>query len=66
MHNSSICNNRDKNSETKPDENNKVSTNCASNISSVLLQTAEILVENPINKKQVKVKVLFDQESQKS
>ena len=59
MHNSSICNNRDKNSETKPDENNKVSTNCASNISSVLLQTAEILVENPINKKQVKVKVLL-------
>ena len=66
MHNSSICNNRDKNSETKPDENNKVSTNCASNISSVVLQTAEILVENPINKKQVKVKVLFDQGSQKS
>ena len=35
-------------------------------MSSILLQTADIVLENPNNKKQVKTKVLFDQGSQRS
>lgn len=40
-------------------------TNCnaaAAKMSSFLLQTAEIRVENPSNKKQITIKVLFDQD----
>ena len=47
-------------------QGNQTSTNFASNVSSILLQTANIVLENPNNKKQVKTKVLFDQGSQKS
>ena len=54
-----ICNGRKK-------QGNQTSTNFASNVSSILLQTANIVLENPNNKKQVKTKVLFDQGSQKS
>ena len=59
MHNSAICNDRNK-------QGNQNSTNCASNVSSILLQTADIVLENPNNKKQVETKVLFDQGSQRS
>ena len=60
MHNSAIC------SEKTSSENSKVSTNYASNISSVLLQTVDLVIENPLNKNQVKVKCLFDQGMQMS
>ena len=58
MHNSAICNqnNRGKTSETKNSET-EISTNCATNFSSVFLQTDDIILENPQTKKQVKVKV---------
>ena len=59
MHNSAICNDQNK-------HGNQISTNCASNISSILLQTAVIVLENPNNKKQVKTSILFDQGSQRS
>ena len=62
MHNSSICSRREI-SKTKQETKTGIpnSTNYASNVSSVLLQTADILLENPVNKKQVRTKVLFDQ-----
>ena len=59
MHNSAICNDRNK-------QGKQTSTNCASNASSILLQTADIVLENLNNKKQVETKVLLDQGSQKS
>ena len=59
MHNSAICNDRNK-------QGNQTSTNWASTVSSILLQTAGIVLENPNNKKQVKTKVFFDQGSQRS
>ena len=40
--------------------------NYASNVLSVLLQTANILLENPVNKKHVRTKVWFNQGSQRS
>ena len=46
MHNSAICNDQNK-------QENQTSTNCSSNVSSILLQTADIVFENPKNKKQV-------------
>ena len=60
LHNSAVC--CDKTSS----KNSEVSTNYASNISSVLLQTADLFIENPLNKNQVKVKCLFDQGAQMS
>ena len=60
LHNSAIY------SERTSSENIKVSTNYASNISSVLLQTVDLVIENPLNKNQVKVKCLFDQGAQTS
>ena len=60
MHNSAIC------SEKTNSENSKVSTNYASNILSVHLQTTDLVIENPLNKTQVKVKCLFDQGAQMS
>ena len=38
----------------------EISTNCSSNLASILLQTAEIVLENPFNKKEVRNKVLLD------
>ena len=38
-----------------------ISANYVSNVLSVLLQTADILLENSVNKKQVRTKVLFYQ-----
>ena len=63
MHNSSICSRREI-SKTKQETKTGIpnSTNYASNVSSVLLQTADILLENSVNKKQVRTKVLFDQD----
>ena len=75
MHNSAICYNKNKSTKTEEKEKNETETqidknetaaNCASSISSILLQTAEIIVENPLNKKEVRVKILFDQGSQSS
>ena len=62
MHNSAICN-RCEISKTKQETKTGTpnSTNYASNVSSVLLQTADILLENPVNKKQVRTKVLLGQ-----
>ena len=54
LHNSAIC------SYKTSSENSKVSTNYASNILPVLLQTADLVIENAMNKNQVKVKYLFD------
>ena len=59
MHNSAICNDRNK-------QGNQTFMNCASNVSSIFLQTADIVLANPNNKKQVKTKVLFDQGSDRS
>ena len=58
MHNSAVCDDRNKQVNQ--------TTNWASKVSSILLQTADIVLENPNNKKQVKTKVLFDQGSQRS
>ena len=59
MQNSAICNDRNK-------QGNQTSTNYTSNVSSILLQTADIVLENPNNKKQVKTKVVFGQGSKRS
>ena len=58
IHNSVIC------SDKTSSENSKVSTNYASNISSMLLQIAGLFKENPLRKTQVKLKCLFDQGTQ--
>ena len=51
MHNSAICRNKkDKRDKTATIDS---STNYASSFSSVLLPTAEILLENPLNKHEV-------------
>ena len=42
------------------------STNLASGVSTVLLQTIDLIVEGTMCEKQIKVKVLFDQSSQRS
>ena len=44
----------------------ETSTNCSSNFASILLQIAEIVLEKPFNKKEVEVKALLDQGSQRS
>ena len=44
----------------------ETSTNCSSNLASILLQTAEIVLENPFNTKEMRVKALLDQGSQRS
>ena len=44
----------------------ETSTNCSSNLASILLQTAEIVLENPFNTKEMRVKALLDQRSQRS
>ena len=61
MHYSAICNNREI-SKTKQETKKETptSTNHASNFLSVLLQTADILLGNPVNQKHVRNKVLFD------
>ena len=73
MHSSAICYNKINSTKTEEKEKNETETeidknetaaNCSSSISSILLQTAEIIVENPLNKKEVRVKILFDQGSQ--
>ena len=48
------------------DENNTNCNTVAAKASSILLQTNESLVENPSNKKQIKMKVLFNQGSQRN
>ena len=55
LHNSAIC------SEKASSENSKVLTIYVSNISPMLLQIADLIIENPLNKGQVKVKCLFDE-----
>ena len=64
MHNSAICHNKkDKRDKTAAIDS---STNYASSFSSVILPTTEILLENPLNKQEVRVTVLFDQSSQRT
>ena len=65
-HNSVICENKvTKNSIAESSEINS-STNYSANSSCVLLQTAEIILVNMVNKREIKVKTLFDQGSQRS
>ena len=63
MHNSAICTNRNNRGKTNQ---NETTTNYASNFSSILLPTADIILENPLTKKEVRVKALFDQGSQRT
>ena len=58
LHNSAFC------SDKTSSQNSKVSRSYTSNISSVLLQAEDLVIENPLNKNQVKVKCLFDQGAQ--
>ena len=68
MHNSAICYNKNKNTKAEEKEKNETETeidknetaaNCASSNYSILLQTAEIIVEHPLNKKEVRVKIFI-------
>ena len=73
LHNSAICPQRSggspKNNQDTPQSQ---TLNCNVHESSpkikanVFLQTADVIVENPLNSKQVKVKVLFDSGSQRT
>ena len=66
-HNSAICTERKSSTvdSQKTDSKNSTenSTNFASGVSTVLLQTADRIFEGTICEKQIKVKVLFDQGS---
>ena len=75
IHNSAVCENKSKqgkskseisDSDNKNSETGQTSTNYFSNLALILLQTAEIVLENPLNKKEVRVKALLDQGSQRS
>ena len=74
MHNSAVCENKSKQGKAKSEVRDldiknvtgETLTNCPSNFASVLLQTAEIVLENPFNKEEVRVKALLDQGSQRS
>ena len=52
--------------ETDSKNSAESSTNLASGVSTVLLQTIDLIVEGTMCEKQIKVKVLFDQSSQRS
>ena len=64
MHNSAVCENKSKQGKAKSEVSDsdiknvtgETSTNYSSNLASILLQTAEIVLENPFNKKEVRVK----------
>ena len=74
MHNSAVCENKSKQGKTISEVSasdiknvaGETSTNCSPNFASILLQTAEIVLENPFNEKEVRVKGLLDQGSQRS
>ena len=74
MHNSAVCENKSKQGKAKcetsdsdiKNETGEITTNCSSNLASILLQTAEIILENPFNRKEVRVNALLDQGSQRS
>ena len=59
MHNSAICENKSKQVKTKSEVSDsdiknvtgETSTNCSLNFALILLQTPEIVLENPFNKK---------------
>ena len=59
MHNSAVRENKSKQGKTKSEVSDSdiknvtgdTSINCSSNFASILLQTAEIVLENPFNKK---------------
>ena len=60
MHNSAVCENKSKQGKSKSEigdsdknETSETSTNCSSNLDSVLLQTPKTVLENPLNKKEV-------------
>ena len=58
IHKSAVCENRSKQGNSKSEisdfdnknETGETSTNCSSNLASILLQTAEIVLENPVKK----------------
>ena len=63
MHNLAICNNkRDKRGKTATIDS---TTNYASNFSSILLPTTKILLENLLNKQEVRVTALFNKVSKR-
>ena len=63
VHNSAVCENNSEQGKSKSkasDSDNKnetgeASTNCPSNLASILLQTEETVLENPLNKAKIKV-----------
>ena len=69
-HSSAICTERKSSTgdSQKTDSKNSTesSTDFASGVSTVLLQTADLIVEGTTCEKQIKVKVLFDQGSQRN
>ena len=78
LHNSAICFQKDKKGdspklaeEIKQDEKtgsteNSHGCHVQSNVSFVMLQTAVVIVKNPKDSKELKIKVLFDNGSQRS
>ena len=69
LHNSAVCTERNKgnaNQNTTTETGNETAANFVSNPSSVILQTADLIVENTSRKKQAKIKVLVDQSSQRT
>ena len=69
-HNSAICTQRDNKDKKEEGDNKKLETavnHIQSQLSSaILLQTADLILENPHTNKQIKVKVLFDPGAQRS
>ena len=65
-HNSAICENKITKNYVAENSQINSSTNYSANSSCVLLQTAEIILANLVNKREIKMKTLFDQESQRS
>ena len=65
-HNSAICENEiTKDNVTENSEINS-SANCLANSSCLFWQTTKIILVNLVNKREIKVKTLFDQESRRS
>ena len=65
-HNSAICENKITKNYVAENSQINSSTNYSANSSCVLLQTAEIILVNLVNKREIKLKTLFNQGSQRS
>ena len=62
--NSAICTKRTKNNPNE-NTNNVISINFVPEVSTILLQTADLIAEGDACERQTKIKVLFDQGSQR-